>query len=87
MLGALLARSGLLQFREKLNPPRAAPLLGLNGVVVKSHGGAKARDFRDAVLMASGFAQSDFSAEIERNMKRLSAALAESQASTVEEPS
>ncbi|HQN50521.1 MAG TPA: phosphate acyltransferase PlsX [Phenylobacterium sp.] len=87
MLGAMLARGGLLQFREKLNPPRAAPLLGLNGVVVKSHGGAKARDFRDAVLMASGFAQSDFAAEIERNMKRLSAALAESQASTVEEPS
>ncbi|WP_304177184.1 phosphate acyltransferase PlsX [Phenylobacterium aquaticum] len=87
MLGALLARGALLGFREKLNPPRAAPLLGLNGLVVKSHGGAKARDFGDAVLMAAGFPQNDFAAEIERNMTRLSAALAASHEPTVEEPS
>ena len=31
MAGALLARAGLRKFAQKLNPPRAAPLLGLNG--------------------------------------------------------
>lgn len=87
MLGAVLARSGLVGFKEKLNPPRAAPLLGLNGLVVKSHGGAKARDFGDAIRMAAGFPQTDFAAEIEHNMTRLSAALAASHEPTVEEPS
>lgn len=74
--GALLARAGLLQFREKLSPPAAAPLLGLNGVVVKSHGGATERDFCGALRMAADLARSDFAAEIERNIKRLTAAVA-----------
>lgn len=74
--GALLARAGLLRFREKLSPPAAAPLLGLNGVVVKSHGGATERDFCGAVRMAVDLARSDFAAEIERNIKRLTAAVA-----------
>lgn len=76
-IGAAIARPGLLAFREKLSPDAAAPLLGLNGVVVKSHGGATARDFASAVRMAAGLARSDFAAEIERNMTRLTAAVAE----------
>jgi phosphate acyltransferase len=76
-LGAALARGGLLKFREKMNPPPAAPLLGLNGVVVKSHGGAVDRQFADAIGVAADLAQSDFAAEIERNMTRLTAAVAE----------
>lgn len=78
-LGALLARSGLMKFREKLTPDAAAPLLGLNGVVVKSHGGASPRDIAAAIRMAAKLAQSDFAAEIERNMTRLTAAVAEQQ--------
>jgi glycerol-3-phosphate acyltransferase PlsX len=78
-LGALIARPGLLKFREKLSPDAAAPLLGLNGVVVKSHGGASERDFAAAIRMAVKLAQSDFAAEIERNMTRLTAAVAEHQ--------
>ena len=84
-IGAGLARAGLLKFRDKLNPPPAAPFLGLNGVVVKSHGGATDRHFADAVCMAADLAQSDFASEIERNMTRLSAAL--EAAPAVEEPS
>ncbi len=76
-LGALLARSGLLKFREKMSPDAAAPLLGLNGVVVKSHGGASELDFAAAIRMGAKLAQSDFAAEIERNMTRLTAAVAE----------
>ncbi|MDO9433353.1 MAG: phosphate acyltransferase PlsX [Pseudomonadota bacterium] len=83
-LGALLARSGLMKFQEKLSPDAAAPLLGLNGVVVKSHGGASARDFAAAIRMASKLAQSDFAAEIERNMTRLTAAVAEHQPPAVD---
>ncbi|MDP3852366.1 phosphate acyltransferase PlsX [Phenylobacterium sp.] len=83
-LGALLARPGLLKFSEKLSPDAAAPLLGLNGVVVKSHGGAAARDIAAAIRMAAKLAQSDFAAEIERNMTRLTAAVAEHQPPAVD---
>lgn len=76
-LGALLARPSLLRFREKMSPPPAAPLLGLNGLVLKCHGGADERDFAKAIRAAADVAQSGFASEIERNMRRLPAALAE----------
>jgi len=74
-LGALLARGSLLRFRDRMSPPPAAPLLGLNGLVLKCHGGADARDFAKAVKAAGDLAQSGFASEIERNMRRLPAAL------------
>jgi len=76
-LGALLARASLLRFRERMSPPPAAPLLGLNGLVLKCHGGADERDFAKAIRAASDVAQSGFASEIERNMRRLPAALAD----------
>jgi glycerol-3-phosphate acyltransferase PlsX len=76
-LGYLLARPALLKFRDRLSPPPAAPLLGLNGIVVKCHGGATERDFAMSIQMAVDLAGSDFTSEIERNMRRLPAALAE----------
>jgi phosphate acyltransferase len=75
-LGALLARPSLLRFRDRMSPPPAAPLLGLNGLVLKCHGGAGDRDFAKAIRAAADVAQSGFAAEIERNMRRLPAALA-----------
>jgi glycerol-3-phosphate acyltransferase PlsX len=77
-LGALLARRGLLAFRNRISPPPAAPLLGLNGIVVKCHGGATARDIAQSICVAASLAQSDFAAQIERNMRKLPAALADS---------
>ena len=76
-LGALLAKSSLLRFRDKMSPPPAAPLLGLNGLVLKCHGGADERDFAKSILAAADVAQSGFASEIERNMRRLPAALAD----------
>ncbi|HEX7884474.1 MAG TPA: phosphate acyltransferase PlsX [Phenylobacterium sp.] len=75
-LGALLARPSLRRFRDKLSPPPAAPLLGLNGLVLKCHGGADTRDFAKAIRAAADVAQSGFASEIERNMRLLPAALA-----------
>ena len=86
-LGLVLARSALLKFRERLTPTPAAPLLGLNGIVLKCHGGASDRDFAMAIRLAADLARSDFSAEIERNMRRLPDALAEpAPAPTIEAP-
>ncbi|HXA39745.1 MAG TPA: phosphate acyltransferase PlsX [Phenylobacterium sp.] len=76
-VGAVLARPALQRFRERMSPTPAAPLLGLNGIVLKAHGGASARDFAMAIQLAVDLARSDFSAEIERNMRRLPDALAE----------
>jgi glycerol-3-phosphate acyltransferase PlsX len=44
--------------------------------VLKCHGGADVRDFAKAIRAAADVAQSDFASEIERNMRRLPAALA-----------
>jgi glycerol-3-phosphate acyltransferase PlsX len=75
-LGAMLARPSLRRFRDRMSPPPAAPLLGLNGLVLKCHGGADERDFAKAIRAAADVAQSGFASEIERNMRRLPAALA-----------
>lgn len=83
-LGALLARSGLKALSAKLHPDAAAPLLGLNGVVVKSHGGASPADVASAIRMAAKLARSNFAAEIERNMTRLTAAVADQQSPAVD---
>ncbi|HKI61967.1 MAG TPA: phosphate acyltransferase PlsX [Mariprofundaceae bacterium] len=52
--GALLARSALIRFKDKVNPGKynGAPLLGLNGIVVKSHGSADAASFANAISVA-----------------------------------
>ena len=53
-LGYLFARSGLERLREWLDPRRynGAVMLGLNGMVVKSHGGTDAEGFAYAVDVA-----------------------------------
>jgi glycerol-3-phosphate acyltransferase PlsX len=86
-VGAAFARPSLRRFRDRMNPPPAAPLLGLNGIVLKCHGGATERDFAQALRVAADLARSDFAAEIERNMTRLPAALAESSPAPRMEPS
>ena len=53
--------------------------LGLNGIVVKSHGGADANGFASALRVATNLARSDFRAEIDRNLKRLTAVAAKSE--------
>ncbi len=65
-LGYLLARSGLRRLREWLDPRRynGAVLLGLNGVVVKSHGGTDAEGFAHAVDVAINMIGNDFNHRI-----------------------
>ena len=77
-LGALLAGRSLRRFRDRLSLAPAAPLLGLNGIVLKCHGGASATEFAQTIRVAADLASSGFAAEVEGNMRRLPAALAES---------
>ena len=71
--GAVVASGALNRMRARLDPSsvNGGPLLGLNGTVVKSHGGADARGFANAVAMAANLAASDYTAQIDRNMQRL----------------
>lgn len=82
LIGALFASGGLGRMRKRMDPGavNGGPLLGLNGIVVKSHGGADARSFASAIRVAADLARSDFAAEIDRNMQRLTATLSETTA-------
>lgn len=57
-LGYLLARPALASLRERLDPSRynGGALLGLNGLVVKSHGGTDAVGFASAISLAADLA-------------------------------
>jgi glycerol-3-phosphate acyltransferase PlsX len=76
-LGAAIAYPALKKMRAKIDPSavNGGPLLGLNGVVVKSHGGADAKGFANAIKIAADLAASDYMDEIGRNMSRLSTAV------------
>jgi glycerol-3-phosphate acyltransferase PlsX len=77
--GAVIASGALKKMRTRLDPGavNGGPLLGLNGIVVKSHGGADANGYASAIRVAVELARSDFAAEIDRNMKRLTAVVGE----------
>jgi glycerol-3-phosphate acyltransferase PlsX len=51
-----------------------ALFLGLNGLVVKSHGGANGRGFAAAIGVAEKLARSHYREEIARNIERLARA-------------
>ena len=72
-LGALLAMPALKKFSARLDPRKVngAVFLGLNGVVVKSHGGTDAVGFEQAISVAAGMGESHFRSEVEENLKRL----------------
>ena len=69
----LLARPGLERLREWLDPQRynGAVMLGLAGVVVKSHGGADARGFASAVDVAMDMVVHRFNEGIRDGLARL----------------
>ena len=69
-LGALIARPALMAMSARLDPSaiNGGPFLGLNGVVVKSHGGTDAAGFANAIRLAASLARSDFIAEIDRKL-------------------
>ncbi|MCW3473948.1 phosphate acyltransferase PlsX [Limobrevibacterium gyesilva] len=72
-LGYLLARPGLERLREWLDPRRynGAVMLGLNGVVVKSHGGTDALGFAHAVDVAMDMVVHRFNERIREGLGRI----------------
>ncbi len=75
-LGALIAYPALLKLRARMDPGsfNGAVFLGLNGLVVKSHGGANGRGYAAALDVAARLARSHYREEIADNLRRLAAA-------------
>ncbi|TNE60644.1 MAG: phosphate acyltransferase PlsX [Alphaproteobacteria bacterium] len=74
-LGYLLARHGLRSFRDHMDPNNhnGGVFLGLNGLVMKSHGGANAHGFASAVTSAIDMAQNDLIRLIAEDLEGISA--------------
>src|SRR5271155_1500657 len=71
-LGYLLARSAFRQLRERMNPSRVngGVFLGLNGIVIKSHGGADAEGFAAAIELGHGVVQDELLAKVRAALER-----------------
>ncbi len=74
-LGALVASGALNTLRRRLDPraQNGGIFLGLNGVVVKSHGSADAVGFASAIDTAIDMARADINARITADRSRISA--------------
>ncbi|MGY3445153.1 MULTISPECIES: phosphate acyltransferase PlsX [unclassified Bradyrhizobium] len=80
-LGYLLARRAFRALRDKMDPNKSngGVLLGLNGVVVKSHGGTNAEGFAYAVDVGYEMARFDLLTKINQMLNRDGSALVQAQ--------
>lgn len=74
-LAALVALPVLKAFRRRVDPRRynGATLIGLNGIVIKSHGGADSLAFRQAIFEAVAEVRNDVPARIGRELAGMAA--------------
>lgn len=81
MAGALLASSGLKKLKSRMDPSSSngGVFLGLNGLVIKSHGGTDARGFANAMAVGARLAASSYMTQVANNLLRLAAARATAQ--------
>ena len=90
-VGAAIAMPALKAMGRRIDPSaiNGGPLLGLNGIVVKSHGGADAKGYANAIRIAVDLARSDYLTKVQDSLGRLSATLelAATAPLTVTEPS
>ncbi|MBX2853992.1 MAG: phosphate acyltransferase PlsX [Rhodobacteraceae bacterium] len=72
-LGALLAAPALAGFKRRVDPRRVngGVFLGLNGVVVKSHGGADAVGFASAIDLAARLAKRDIAGRVAAQVAKI----------------
>ena len=69
-LGYWLARDAFARLREKLDPRKVngGVFLGLNGIVIKSHGGTDAEGFAAAIELGRSMVVNDLMAKIARGL-------------------
>jgi glycerol-3-phosphate acyltransferase PlsX len=77
-IGALLASGGFKVLKEKMDPRRVngGTFLGLNGIVIKSHGGTDALGFASAIDLGYDMAESGLLTRLASDMDAIQAKLA-----------
>ena len=77
--GALLSKGAFNPPNERLNPERygAAPLLGLNGHILKAHGSSNRRAIKSAIHAAGQMIKGDMNQHIEADIARANDLLAQ----------
>ncbi len=88
-LGAVLAQGGLRALRERMDPRRlnGGPFLGLNGIVIKSHGGTDALGFASAIAVGYDMAQSNLLGRLAADLDSLHGKLGSSRPPEVKQAS
>jgi phosphate acyltransferase len=71
-IGYFFARSAFQQLRQRMDPRHAngGVFLGLNGIVIKSHGGADAEGFAAAIELGHGVVRDELLARIRAALSR-----------------
>ncbi len=71
-IGYVFARAAFRQLRQRMDPRRAngGVFLGLNGIVIKSHGGADAEGFAAAIELGHGVVRDELLAKIRAALAR-----------------
>lgn len=71
-IGALLLKKGIRGFKRTLDADvnGGAPILGVDGLVIKSHGSSNARTIKYVVLKACDLAESNFLRDIKLELNR-----------------
>ena len=70
--GALLSKGAFSALKERINPERygGAPLLGLNGHVLKAHGSSNRQAIKSAIRAANDMIKADLNLLIEADIQR-----------------
>ena len=70
-IGYFLSKPAINRFKTRIDPRKynGAVLLGLNGIVVKSHGGTDAFGFSNAIGVAISLVENSYVNEIEKKME------------------
>jgi glycerol-3-phosphate acyltransferase PlsX len=76
-IGAVFARGAFAHLRQKLDPRRSngGVFLGLNGIVIKSHGGTDGTGFAHAIEVGTDMAANDLISKIQRDVARIAGML------------
>ena len=71
-IGYLLSKPALNRFKARIDPRKynGAVLLGLNGIIVKSHGGTDAFGFSNAISVAISLIKNNYVNTIENQLTR-----------------
>ena len=71
-IGALLVKPALKQTLKSLDTADygGAPMLGLNGLVVKTHGSSKSKEIKNSILQCIAFKEQNISEKIRENITK-----------------